>query len=154
MAKERKKQKIQEAKVDMTPMIDLTFLLVMFFVLTSSFSPKLEEVQLPAALKASESDERDLDDGVLIINVRKSKDADRAGEIVYNGKVLEPKELEEVLKKEARYHRETKGWTEDFSRLNVRVRADESARAEMLREVFFACSKAKIWKVKLSAEKP
>ncbi len=154
MAKERKKPQVEEANIDMTPMIDLTFLLVMFFVLTSSFSPKLEEVQLPIALEAAKSNPDDVKDGVLIINVRMKKDADRSGEIVMNGQTYTPVQLEKALKFEADLKKQEKGWTDKWSRLNVRVRADEAVRAELLREVFFACSKAGLWKVKLSAEKP
>ncbi len=154
MAKQRKRIKPDEAQVDMLPMIDLTFLLVMFFVLTSSFSPTLEDIQLPVALSAAESDGSDIEDGVIIINLKKVKDSNRKAEIRYQGRTLTPKQLVDVLKKEARYHAERKGWTGKWSRLTVRLRADEGARGNMLREVFMACSRANIWKVKLSAEHP
>lgn len=45
----KKRAKKQSTKIDMTPMVDLAFLLLTFFVLTSTFSkPKSMEITFPA----------------------------------------------------------------------------------------------------------
>jgi len=46
---EKKRAKKSSTKIDMTPMVDLAFLLLTFFVLTSTFSkPKTMEINYPA----------------------------------------------------------------------------------------------------------
>jgi biopolymer transport protein ExbD len=46
---EKKRAKKSSTKIDMTPMVDLAFLLLTFFVLTSTFSkPKAMEINFPA----------------------------------------------------------------------------------------------------------
>lgn len=48
----KKRAKKQSTKIDMTPMVDLAFLLLTFFVLTSTFSkPKSMEISFPAKPK-------------------------------------------------------------------------------------------------------
>lgn len=47
--KGKKRGKKPSARIDMTPMVDLAFLLLTFFVLTSTFSkPKTMEINYPA----------------------------------------------------------------------------------------------------------
>ena len=46
---DKKRAKKASTKIDMTPMVDLAFLLLTFFVLTSTFSkPKTMEINFPA----------------------------------------------------------------------------------------------------------
>lgn len=152
----RDRSKEHEAKVDMTPMIDMVFLLVMFFVLTSSFV-LLEEVQLPVALQATDNQEvKECCETPLLISIILSKDKDRTGDIIFNRETLTPKELVSALQREARYHAEKCGWdnpkkTPKLSKMNVRIRADEGLQGQYLRQVFDACQKAGLWKIKLSA---
>jgi biopolymer transport protein ExbD len=48
---EKKRAKKSSTKIDMTPMVDLAFLLLTFFVLTSTFSkPKTMEINFPAPI--------------------------------------------------------------------------------------------------------
>jgi biopolymer transport protein ExbD len=51
----KKKPKKGEARVDMTPMVDLMSLLITFFMLTAAFSkPKVMEIVLPEKIKKNE----------------------------------------------------------------------------------------------------
>ena len=148
--------KEHEAKIDLTPMIDVVFLLVMFFVLTSSFV-LLEEVQLPVALQATDNpDVNDRCEAPILINITMSKDEDRTGDIKFNRETMTPKELVLALQAEARYHAQKCGWddpnkTPKLSKMNVRIRADQGLQGQYLRQVFDSCQKAGLWKIKLSA---
>ena len=152
-------QKEQGSKADLTPMIDLVFLLVMFFVLTSTFtSLNLEDVLLPMAMASADMGE----ERVVIINVRKKKDTtSREGEIVFNGQVQDQESLRKELDLEVKVDSSKRGMepspVEDgqpLSKLEVLVRADQGVRGEYLRQIFVACQKVGIYKMKLGALQP
>jgi biopolymer transport protein ExbD len=49
----KKRKEVEEIVIDMTPMIDMTFLLIIFFILVNDMSKKdLEELKLPIAMEA------------------------------------------------------------------------------------------------------
>ena len=67
----RKKKKFKEVKTDMTPMIDVTFLLLIFFIVTLKF--KILEGRLDAALPkdrgTSTSEAEEIDKIDILIKV-------------------------------------------------------------------------------------
>ncbi|MBI4584636.1 MAG: biopolymer transporter ExbD [Planctomycetes bacterium] len=157
LRKVNKNLKEHEVALNMTSMIDLTFLLVFFFVLTSAFtSLNLEDVLLPVALSAQEIKPAE-DVAILIINIKKMNDQTRAGEIHFNGQTHNLNSLIEALRLEVLSDAERRGMEPGgpglppLSKLEVLVRADEGVTGRYLREVFLACQKAGIYKVKLAA---
>lgn len=163
MHRKRTKINMYDTKVDLTPMIDLTFLLVMFFVLTSTFvSLNLEDVLLSVSKNAedrkAQNDPNNRERAVVINIVRPSKDYDsRTGIIKFDGSEHTWKTLEAALRHEVRYDESLRGLDPDtrpekkISKLEAIVRADEGVRGENLRQVFQVCQKVGIWKVKLAA---
>ena len=152
-------EKEHESKADFTPMIDLVLILVMFFVVTSTFtSLNLEDVLLPMAKESADMGE----ERVIIINVREKKDTtSREGEIVFNSEVQTQESLRKDLDLEVKVDAQKRGMQpspveggEPLSKLEVLVRADQGVRGEYLRQIFVACQQVGIYKMKLGALQP
>lgn len=150
---------MHEVKLDLLPMIDVTFLIVMFFVLTSAFvTLNLEQVLLPTALQAAEYDPTE--EKLLIINIKKTDDSTRDGQIIFDAKPRADTEaLKNALKVEADFYKSEHGVEVgpggvELSKLEVLVRADEGVKGKFLRDVFLACQQVGIYKLKLSALQP
>lgn len=168
MAKRKARQFDFEEKMDMTPLIDAVFLLIMFFLLTTRITVDLEEVDLPVALEANPEEEKGRKESTVVLNVRLKTQATERGEadIVHAGKELGKSELIDVLQREVDYDAappphgrgrapEEMGDTK-LSQVKVRVRCDRNAKAEYVRTIFEACAEVdpKIYKVEVSAEQP
>jgi hypothetical protein len=94
----KKRAKKQSTRVDMTPMVDLAFLLLTFFVLTSTFSkPKSMELSLPAPPE-NPIDQPPVKNGVTFILTKDDKIFYYAGEFYLPGneKGMPPTELTET----------------------------------------------------------
>ena len=106
MKKRKRSDDNFETKMEMTPMIDCVFLLIMFFILTTQITVNIEDVVLPFSREGKQDEEKDTGETMLILNVRKNRDGERdqrLGEVVYKGKVYDTKQLGQMLKAEAEY---------------------------------------------------
>lgn len=65
-----------DSDIDLTPLIDVVFLLIIFFVLAASFSSPVLEVILPSS---STAEREQYDNGELMVEITDE------GEIFYNG---------------------------------------------------------------------
>ena len=82
----KKRAKKQSTRVDMTPMVDLAFLLLTFFVLTSTFSkPKSMELSLPADPPPGSPPPPEVKNGVTFLLTKDDKIFYYAGEFYAAG---------------------------------------------------------------------
>jgi biopolymer transport protein ExbD len=165
-----KRNDVQEnVGFNMTPMIDIVFQLIIFFMLATDFSQMdLEDVTLPLA-KNAESDEKP-DKERLMINLchnpdleapcpKWSKDDIAMRKCVdskhwvfrIRGKNLEMKELVRKLKAEGDISRDP---ATKLSERPAMIRADQFAPYEGIERIMMACSQAGIYKLEIGAAQP
>ncbi len=95
----KKRAKKQSTRVDMTPMVDLAFLLLTFFVLTSTFSkPKSMELSLPADPPPGSPPPPEVKNGVTFLLTKDDRIFYYAGQFYSAGnpKGMPPTELKET----------------------------------------------------------
>ena len=112
----------EELVINLTPLIDVVFLLLIFFMVTTTFlDPEREiEVELPTAQSAGEPD-RMPDE--IVLNVQQD------GSIVYQGQALGREELVGMLKTTAQHDPETP----------VTIRGHRRAEHQSIVSVMDAC---------------
>jgi biopolymer transport protein ExbD len=126
----RKRRRADLPEFQFTPMIDVVFLLLCFFITTSVFSQWEYEVDvvLPTAQSGKMPDRLP---GEIIINIT------RDGRLIINRQVLTPAQLRERLVRLARY----------FPGQPVVVRADRATPYEHVIGVIDSCRLADIWNI-------
>lgn len=94
----KKRAKKQSTRVDMTPMVDLAFLLLTFFVLTSTFSkPKSMELSMPAPPE-DKKEQPEVKNGVTFLLTKDDRIFYYVGQfyVAGNDKGLPPTQLTET----------------------------------------------------------
>ena len=121
--------------MNMTPMIDIVFQLIIFLMVANDMSRKeIEELDLPRAVHALE-DCGAPQGSELIVNLVPD-DGSGAPLLRVRGREVELAALPGVLRPEADRYREPDGGTA----LRVLVRADRASRWEEVRQVMQACA--------------
>lgn len=114
--------------VNMTPLIDVVFLLLIFFLVATRFSE--EERELDVVLpKASEAKPLILKPTELVVNVT------ARGEYYVSGKVVNEAGLEQALRQ---------SWASNPGRQQVVIRADKESKTKHIATVMDLCNKANI----------
>lgn len=119
-------------RVNMTPMIDVTFLLIIFFLLSSRLAQ--QETQLELDLPTAASGRQAVDDERPRLSVNVQSD----GSVMLGSTETPPEEMGRRL----RIERERLG-----SGLEVRIRADRSVPYDVVEPILLACAEADIWNV-------
>lgn len=155
MARKKQKKMPEGVDMDMTPMIDIVFLLIVFFMVVTELTVQQAVVVLPVASE-SRVEEPQPGSRILFVNVSFGKDGKEILQLM-NGSPLTPERLLLELKAEA----EAYGIWEDnpfnpdpekkLSGLEVTIRCDQGAKAGVIHKIFAACKDAAIYKVRCAA---
>ncbi|HWC88784.1 MAG TPA: biopolymer transporter ExbD [Pirellulales bacterium] len=123
---------------NMTPMIDVTFLLIIFFLLASHFAQ--QEVQLDLDLPSAASGQPIKESQARRITINVLAD----GQALLGGQRLAGPELSRRIEFESRQ------LASPGEELEVRIRTDRSAPYRDVEPILLACARAGIWKVSFS----
>jgi biopolymer transport protein ExbD len=127
----------EPAGMQLAPMIDIVFLLLIFFIVTWQFSRSETELEV-AVPTAEEGSETDRQKGEIIINVLSD------GAIRVEGLTMDLPQLLNKLSAIAR----------QFENQPVRIRGDGSVAYQRIVEVIDTCQKAGIWNISFATQQP
>lgn len=122
---------------NMTPMIDVVFLLIIFFLVSSHLARQEVqlELDLPAAVSGRQADEKE---GVRRVVVNILPDARDDRRIMVGGQLLDPREFGQMIGYERQRTTEP---------IEVRIRCDRNVAYREVEPVMLACAKAGVWNV-------
>ena len=120
---------------NMTPMIDVVFLLIIFFLVSSHLAK--QESQIPLLLPQAETGQKLQDEATARVTVNILAD----GKIQLGGRSLPLDELRRRLEYELH---------EQDGQLQVRIRSDRNVPYQFVEPIMLICAKAGIWNVQIS----
>ena len=120
----------EEPEFQMAPMIDIIFLLLIFFMVISTFQ-KLEEVEVVKLPVADESQTKKSNYGEVVINVLED------GTIVLNQQVYALGDLYSVLSEQ----------TASSKKAKITIRGDENVPHSWIMGVMRVCAASNLWDV-------
>ncbi|NOZ22047.1 MAG: biopolymer transporter ExbD [Planctomycetes bacterium] len=140
-------RKTEEANLDMTPMIDIVFLLIIFFVTVSELS-KAQNLKLELPVADTANPDIRVKADRLVINMTKNGTVHVLG--LDPMKVHDPK-LKQILHMEAKQSME-KGT--GMAARQVVLRGDKRVEFRYVQGLMKDCQEAKIWQLELQADLP
>ena len=128
---------VEEAKIDMTPMIDAVFLLLIFFMITTTLGRKESDlgITLPGTMEQGSALEMP-DEQIIEVQAR--------GEVILNGKLFEGKEMPELIKTLVRYRLSSEA---AHNKAMITVQAEDNASYDRVIDVLNSCAGASITNV-------
>ncbi|MHC4262395.1 MAG: ExbD/TolR family protein [Planctomycetota bacterium] len=147
-----------DMEMNMTPMIDVVFLLIIFFmIITDLTQQELEDLVLPVAEEAVE-DKPNPDERRPILNIKQDGTIIVKREVIYTPEMDDYTELEQYLSDMASLMDKEvpEGLTLEVPDEPVLIRADEATPFKMIQKIMELCGKKgiQIWKVELAAKQP
>jgi len=123
---------------DMTPMIDVTFLLIIFFMLITDLADVSKaKMKLPRAERAEPDDK--VVPGRVVLNIL------RNGDVVVMGQKYDDARLDNLLAMEAKISRA--GSTDGFPSRAILIRADARTEFENVQHVMAMCMYRQLWRI-------
>lgn len=155
MARRKLPEEVPQESFNMTPMIDIVFQLLIFFMLVMDMSKaQLEILVVPYASKAIK--EKFEDPTLMVINVMKDGAIKIQGKVFWKaGQEDDNKRLEDLFisRKQDPKYQEVKG-REDWVRYAILVRADRSTAFEHVQKILMmAALHGGITRIQLGAKK-
>ena len=130
------KKRAEEAGVNMTPMIDVVFQLIIFFVCTTDMQKKALDENIKLAMAPHGREVQDKDPREVVVDV------DKDGRISITRTYMSADYLKGVLRKVVAEYGQT---------TPVVIRADSRTTHSDVKRVMDACTSAGLWLVKFSA---
>jgi len=121
---------------NMTPMIDVVFLLIIFFLVSSHLAR--QEVQLELDLPEAGTGQRGEEDETRRVVVNVLPEEKPGGRIMVGGRLLAADALTDLIGYESR---------KSDGQLEVRIRSDRKVPYQVVEPVMIACARAGVWKV-------
>ncbi|MBM3863459.1 MAG: biopolymer transporter ExbD [Verrucomicrobia bacterium] len=131
------RRQLEPASMQLAPMIDIVFLLLIFFIVTWQFSRSETELDVSVPT-AEEGAELDRPKGEIIINVLEDRT------IRVEGSTVDLAQLHTKLAAIAR----------QFENQPVRIRGDGKVDYQRIVEVIDTCQKAGIWNISFATQRP
>jgi len=121
-----------EVSFNMTPMIDVVFLLIIFFLVSSHLVKQETQMKLtlPEVAKADPAIENETPR--VTINVTEK------GELIFSGHLLAPSDLRKRLEEKVR---------QEGKDLEVRIRSDRSVPYATISPIMIDCTKVGLWNI-------
>ena len=134
----RKLSQIEPIPMQLAPMIDILFLLLMFFIITFNAAQRETEIDIsvPAADEGKTKEGQSI--GEIVVNVKKD------GSIVVEGEKITELQLLAKLQLIASVHKDQA----------VILRSDENSFYKFTMNVLNTCQKAGIWNVSFATRPP
>ncbi|MEM7784038.1 MAG: biopolymer transporter ExbD [Planctomycetota bacterium] len=117
---------------NMTPMIDVVFLLIIFFLVSSHLSRQESQLELELPVAASSQEDMDQDTPRLTVNVKPD------GTLWLAGRPVDRQQLQQRFAEA----RDSKG-----ENIEVRIRGSRSVPYSTVEPIMLACTSARIWNV-------
>ena len=133
-----RKKEVQEAEIPISSMIDIVFLLIIFFVVTASLDKEIEDEQIILTNAPHGKPLKRKDPRGVTINVR------RNGQINVSGALISMGVLSDILTNQA---------AKFGNDIPIVIRGDRDVQHGYIKKVMEAVTKTKLYRVKFQAIK-